>query len=70
MDERKVNAIMDWARPKSVSELRSFLGLANYYQKVIQGYSRRVAPLTDLLKRIKSGHVILIKRNLRNLRLR
>jgi len=29
MDERKVNAIMDWLRPKSVSELRFFLGLAN-----------------------------------------
>ncbi|KAL4036312.1 hypothetical protein IC575_005043 [Cucumis melo] len=32
MEERKIAAIRDWAMPKSVSELRSFLGLANYYR--------------------------------------
>lgn len=40
--------------PTKVSELRSFLGLANYYCKFINGYSKRVAPLTDLLKNEKS----------------
>ena len=35
MDPRKIKAIMDWPRPKIVSELRSFLGLANYFRKII-----------------------------------
>jgi len=51
MHERKVKAIVDWPAPKLVSELRSFLGLANHYQKFFQWYCRKVAPLTDLLKK-------------------
>ena len=50
MYEIKVKAILGWPIPKLVSELRSFLGLANYYQKFLRGYSRKVAPLTNLLK--------------------
>ena len=51
MDEQKVKAIMDWPTPQKVPELRSFLGLANYYRRFIKGYSRKVAVLTDLLKK-------------------
>ncbi|KAJ4722993.1 Retrotransposon protein, putative, Ty3-gypsy subclass [Melia azedarach] len=51
MDERKVKAILDWTEPKKVPELRSFLGLANYYRKFIEGYSKRVSALTDLLRK-------------------
>lgn len=51
MDERKVQAIIEWTAPTKVAELRSFLGLANYYRKFIKGYSKKVAPLTDLLKK-------------------
>uniref|UniRef100_A0A803N8Q4 RNA-directed DNA polymerase n=1 Tax=Chenopodium quinoa TaxID=63459 RepID=A0A803N8Q4_CHEQI len=51
MDENKVKAIVNWEQPKLVPELRSFLGLANYYRKFIKGYSQKVAPLTDLLKK-------------------
>lgn len=50
MDERKVRAIVEWTAPTKVSELRSFLGLANYYQRFVKNYSRIVASLTDLLK--------------------
>ena len=53
MDERKVQANLDLPPPSKVAELRSFLGLANYYRKFIQGYSKKVAPLTDLLKKDK-----------------
>ena len=71
MDPRKIKAIMDWPRPKTVFELRSFLGLANYYRKFIQGHSKRVAPLTDLFKKDqKWAWKPLVKRHLRNLRLR
>ena len=53
MDERKVQAILDWPPPNKVAELRSFLGLANYYGKFVQGYSKKVASLTNLLKKDK-----------------
>jgi hypothetical protein len=51
MDDGKVKAIHDWPPPKTVSELRSFLGLANYYRKFIAAYAKKAAPLTDLLKK-------------------
>ncbi|PHT91027.1 hypothetical protein T459_06140 [Capsicum annuum] len=51
MDSDKVEAIRDWEVPTKVPELRSFLGLANYYRRFILGYSDIAAPLTDLLKK-------------------
>lgn len=51
MDKRKVTTIFSWSGPSKVAELRSFLGLANYYLKFIKGYSKLVAPLADLLKK-------------------
>ncbi|KAK3005238.1 hypothetical protein RJ639_016158 [Escallonia herrerae] len=53
MDEEKVKAIKEWEAPMKVSELRSFLGLANYYRQFIKGYSAKAAPLMDLLKKGK-----------------
>ena len=53
MDEEKVKAIQDWKAPTKVTELHSFIGLANYYRKFISGYSTKVAPLTELLKKNK-----------------
>ncbi|KAL5732606.1 hypothetical protein ACOSQ2_032298 [Xanthoceras sorbifolium] len=54
MDEAKIKAICDWDPPTKVPELRSFLGLVNYYRRFIKGYSARAAPLTDLLKKNKA----------------
>ncbi|GAA0145154.1 hypothetical protein LIER_05409 [Lithospermum erythrorhizon] len=51
MDESKVRTIAEWEEPKNVSELRSFLGLVNYYRRFILGYSARATPLTELLKK-------------------
>ncbi|KAG6520213.1 hypothetical protein ZIOFF_017251 [Zingiber officinale] len=51
MDPKKVLAIVEWQTPSTIPELRSFLGLANYYRKFIAGYSKKAAPLTDLLKK-------------------
>lgn len=49
MDKAKIQAILDWEPPKKVTELRSFLGLANYYRRFIKSYSSMASPLTDLL---------------------
>lgn len=51
MDKSKIRAINEWEPQKKVTEMRSFLGLGNYYRRFIKGYSSIVAPLTDLLKK-------------------
>ncbi|KAA0041706.1 putative mitochondrial protein [Cucumis melo var. makuwa] len=51
MEEGKIVAIRDWAVPKSISKLRSFLRLANYYCRFVEGFSKRASPLTKLLKK-------------------
>ena len=50
-DPNKVSLIKDWPVPKNVSELRSFLGISNYYRRFILAYSRRASPLTALTKK-------------------
>ena len=46
----KVKAVLDWPRPQSVHDIRSFLGLASYYKKFIKGFSQLAKPLTDLTR--------------------
>ena len=54
MDDSKVKVIQEWDAPTKVPQLRSFLGLFNYYQRFIKGYSARASLLTDLLKKNKA----------------
>ena len=51
MDQEKVKAILDWPASSNVKEVRSFLGLANFYQRFIQDYAQVVRFLNDLLKK-------------------
>ena len=41
----------NWKPPKNVSEVRSFLGLAWYYRKFVEGFSKIAAPLTKLTRK-------------------
>jgi hypothetical protein len=50
VDPSKVAVIKEWPRPKTNKEVRSFLGLANYFRRFVQGYSGLVAPLIALTK--------------------
>jgi hypothetical protein len=43
----------DWKVPKDVHGVRSFLGLANYFRRFLQGYSKLVVPLTNLTRKDK-----------------
>ena len=48
LDPTKVKAMVKWESPKSATEIRSFVGLAGYYRRFIEGFSKIVAPLTQL----------------------
>ena len=50
-DPDKVRAVKEWPPPKNTHELKSFLGLTNYFRKFIRGYSQYTFPLTQLLKK-------------------
>ena len=45
-----MKAILDWPQPQSTHDIRSFLGLASYYQKFVRGFSQLGKPLTDLTR--------------------
>nr|GFB79928.1 putative reverse transcriptase domain-containing protein [Tanacetum cinerariifolium] len=51
MDPSKVKAITKWPRPKTVTEVRSFLGLASYYRRFVEGFSRLALPLKKLMRK-------------------
>ena len=51
VDLEKVEAVMSWERPKSVFKIRSFLGLAGYYRRFIEDFSRLAAPMTRLTRK-------------------
>ena len=48
VDPQKVKAVKNWPRPISPSNIRSFLGLAGYYHRFVEGFSSIAAPLTWL----------------------
>ena len=54
VDPKKIKAVMNYPRPRTVTEVRSFLGLCNYFRKYVRGYSHIAHPLTELTTRDKT----------------
>jgi len=54
VDPAKIETVVKWERPQTVSEVRSFLGLAGYYRRFVEGFSKMVSPLTQLTRKDQS----------------
>ena len=51
VDPAKVDVVVKWESPKSNTKIKSFMGLAGYYKRFIEGFSKIVAPLTCLTRK-------------------
>ena len=56
VDPKNIKAIEDWPIPTSVTEIRSFLGLAEYYQNFIENFSRIACPMFACKRRQISSY--------------
>jgi hypothetical protein len=53
IDPSKVQDVLSWKAPTSVSDIQSFLGLVGYYRRFIEGFLKISKPMTELLKKDK-----------------
>ncbi|WVZ68667.1 hypothetical protein U9M48_017581 [Paspalum notatum var. saurae] len=51
LSEKGVESVLNWKQPESVTEIRSFLGLAGYYRRFIKDFSKTAKPMTSLTKK-------------------
>nr|GFB89010.1 hypothetical protein [Tanacetum cinerariifolium] len=51
MDPAKIKSVKDWESPKSPTAIRQFLGLAGYYRRFIEGFSKIIKPMTKLTQK-------------------
>ena len=49
--QSKIEVVKNWPRPASISEVWSFLGLASYYRRFVEGFSKIAVPLTELTRK-------------------
>jgi hypothetical protein len=49
----KIQDVLSWNAPMSIGDIQSFLGLARYYQRFIEGFSKISKPMTELLEKDK-----------------
>jgi hypothetical protein len=53
VDPSKVASVTEWESPKNAGDIWSFLGLAGYYRRFIENFSKIAKPMTELLKKDK-----------------
>ena len=53
IDPVKIEAVSKWPAPTSVTKIRSFLGLAGYYRRFVEGFSSIAAPLIAFTRKGK-----------------
>ena len=53
VDPAKLGAVTNWKEPTTVTKVRSFLGLAGYYHRFIEGFLKIARPMTELTKKDK-----------------
>ena len=51
VDPAKIESVSQWQKPKNVSEVRSFLGLAGYYRRFVEGFAKIALPMTQLTRK-------------------
>src|SRR3954464_1347790 len=51
VDSNKVAVVVNWATPKTMFDIMSFVGLAGYYRRFVQDFAKLVAPLTRLTRK-------------------
>ena len=51
VDPTKIKVVVNWKPPRSVTEMRSFLGLVGYYRRFVKGFSVIASLLTKLLRK-------------------
>jgi hypothetical protein len=60
IDTNRVKTVQDWPKPKTVRDIRVFIGFMNYYRRFIEGFSKIALPLTKLTQKgpgaARGGH--------------
>jgi len=51
IEEEKVVGVLNWPTPKTVRNIRKFLGLANYYRQFVKDFAKIVQPLNNLTRK-------------------
>ena len=53
---KKIEAMTNYTKPRTVTEMRRFLGMASWYRRFVRHFAEITAPLYDLTKRLDKNH--------------
>jgi len=53
IEEDKVAGVLNWPVPKTVKDVRKFLGLANYYRRFVKDFAKLARPLNNLMRKVE-----------------